>query len=253
MRILVRALSVAALVLAVSAFLSQCARRESAKPVVAIEAGTGAQAFLGYCAMCHGPSGAGDGPLARALQGQGVVVLRLDDGARLQALGFDGVRRVVSEGGGHTGRSNMMPAWSEQLAPALIDSIATYVLTLPSQSPGVPEATVQKFLTAPAGSSEAGRRLYVFYCSGCHGPGGKGDGLNADTLRVRNNIRPRNLTDSTYFAGRTDQQIYDVVALGGGHMGKSVYMPAWTFTLSPEEIKDLVSYVRVLSSGRAGP
>jgi cbb3-type cytochrome c oxidase subunit III len=208
----------------------------------------GQQAFLAYCAMCHGERGAGDGPLASGLQKQNVTVpARLNDRARLDVVGRRGVYAVIEKGGGHTGRSNLMPAWGEKLDPALLDSIADYVMSLPDLAPGPPSATIAKYLAAPPGVTEEGRRLFVYYCSGCHGPYGKGDGFNAEMLRLRHNVRPRDLSDSLYFAPKPDPQIYETVALGGGHMGKSVFMPAWTYTLSPAQIKDLVSYIRVIS------
>lgn len=218
----------------------------AAAPVAVNERGQ--QAFLAYCAMCHGERGAGDGPLASGLQKQNVTVpAHLNDRARLDVVGRRGVRAVIEKGGAHTGRSNLMPAWGEKLDPALIDSIADYVMSLPDLAPGTPSATIAKYLAAPAGVSEEGRRRFVYYCSGCHGPYGKGDGFNAEMLRLKHNIRPRDLTDSLYLAPKSDQELYETVALGGGHMGKSVFMPAWTYTLSPAQIKDLVAYIRVLS------
>jgi mono/diheme cytochrome c family protein len=214
----------------------------------------GEQAFLAYCAMCHGDRGAGDGPLAPDLQKQGAAVpARLNDRSRLEQVGRAMVRSVIVRGGGHTGRSNLMPPWGEKLEAALIDSVTDYVMTLPDLSPGTPSATIAKYLAAPPGVPEEGRRLFVYYCSGCHGPYGKGDGFTAEALRIKHNIRPRNLTDQAYFAPKTDQELYVTVALGGGHVGKSIFMPAWTFTLSPEQIKNLVAYIRVLSGTTPKP
>ncbi len=229
-----------------------------ASAMAAIGAGTtpsasqlarGERAYLAYCAMCHGDNGAGDGPLAAALTREAAAVpLRLDDATRLQSLGSAGLRRVITLGGAHTQRSNMMPAWGERLGPKLIDDIATFIATLPGRrSEGVPAATLQKYLSAPRGSSDAGRKLFVYYCTSCHGPFGKGDGFNADTLRVRHNIRPRNLTDRAYMEKRSDQDLYAVIALGGGHQGKSNFMPAWTYSLQPGQIKSLVAYIRTIS------
>jgi cbb3-type cytochrome c oxidase subunit III len=219
----------------------------AAAPLVVVNE-RGQQAFLAYCAMCHGERGAGDGPLAASLQKQNVTVpAHLNDRARLDVVGRGGVHAVIEKGGAHTGRSNLMPAWGEKLDPGLIDDLSDYVMTLPDLSPGTPSATMAKYLAAPPGVSQEGRRVFVYYCSGCHGPYGKGDGFNAEALRLKHNIRPRDLTDSLYLASKTDPQLYETVALGGGHMGKSVFMPAWTYTLSPTEIKDLVAYIRVLS------
>ncbi len=215
----------------------------------------GERAYLGYCAMCHGDNGAGDGPLAADLTKQAAATpLRLDDAARLKTLGPAGLRKVISEGGAHTGRSNMMPAWGGRLGAKVIDEIASFIETLPDRKEtGVPAATLEKYMAAPKGSSEEGRRLFVYYCTACHGPYGRGDGFNADTLRVRHNVRPRNLTDKAYLEKRTDRALYAVIALGGGHQGKSNFMPAWTYTLQPAQIKSLVAYIRAISGTPSQP
>jgi len=214
----------------------------------------GQQAYLASCAMCHGESGAGDGPLAGDLQKQGVnTPARLNDRVRLDQVGRENLVRVISRGGGHTGRSNLMPPWSDKLSPALIDTIADYVMALPDQKPGTPASTIEKYLAAPPGSAADGRRLFVFYCVTCHGPYGKGDGYFADTLWARNQIRPRNLTDGVYLAKKTDRELFITVALGGAHGGRSMFMPAWTGTLEPVQIKSLVSYVRTISATKPQP
>jgi mono/diheme cytochrome c family protein len=206
------------------------------------------ESYLANCAMCHGASGAGDGPLEPELRSQGITKPAvLNDRARLAQLGKDEIVRVIEQGGGHTGRSNLMPPWVEKIDAQMIDQIADYVMLLPDVQPGTPAATVEKFLSAPPGSSNEGRKLYVFYCTSCHGPYGLGDGAMADSLWARNGIRPRNLTDSVYFARKSDQELFSVVELGGGHHGKSPFMPGWSYTLPPDQIRNLVSYIRTLS------
>ena len=215
---------------------------------------SGQRVFLASCAMCHGERGAGDGPLSGELMKEaGAKPARLNDAARLTQLGREGVRRVIVAGGGHTARSNLMPAWGEKLGPKLADDVTDFVMSLPGLTPGAPTATIEKYLQAPPGTPAEGRRLFVYYCSGCHGLSGQGDGVYAKTLRVRNKVWPRNLTQTPYFAKKTDQDIYVVVALGGGHAGKSPMMPAWTVTLTPAQIKDLVSYIRVISKTQPRP
>jgi cbb3-type cytochrome c oxidase subunit III len=229
-------------------FAKNAAPPDSVEPKLNPQQERGARAFLAYCALCHGNNGSGDGPLAAQLgKRTGAPPVHLDDASRIDRLGRAGVRTVVTQGGGHTGRSNLMPTWGERLSPAVVSDIVEYVMVLPRLSPSVPPATVAKYLNAPPGSAQAGREHFVHFCSGCHGPQGRGDGFNADSLYARNRIRPRNLTDSTYFAQKTDAVLYETIALGGGHMGKSMYMPGWTYRLSPGQIKDLVSYVRAIS------
>jgi len=214
----------------------------------------GHETYLVYCAMCHGEWGEGDGPLAGQLRDQaGVVAARLNDRSRLAEIGRTEVVRVIERGGAHTGRSNLMPPWGERIPRERIEEIADFVMKLPDLSPGTPPSTIAHYLEAPPGSAPEGRRLYVQYCVLCHGPNGRGDGIYADTLRARNNIPPRDLTDSLYFRKKTDQELYVTIALGGGHGGKSVFMPIWIVTLPPDQIKDLVSYVRAISRTAARP
>jgi mono/diheme cytochrome c family protein len=214
----------------------------------------GERAFLAYCAMCHGEGGAGDGPLATDLKKQNLTVpAHLSDRAKLDQLGRGGVIAVVENGGAHMGRSDQMPPWGEKLEPALIDSIADYVMVLPDLAAGGPSATLAEYLAAPPGVSEGGRRTFVYYCSGCHGPQGRGDGFIVEALSARYNVRPRDFTDSLHFARVADAQLNETITMGGGHMGQSVAMPAWTYTLTPEQIQELVRYIRVLSRTTSTP
>jgi len=81
----------------------------------------GQEAYLAYCAMCHGESGEGDGPLAAELQRlSGTRPAHLNDRARLAEIGRDEIVRVITRGGAHTKRSNLMPPWGEKLDATLI-------------------------------------------------------------------------------------------------------------------------------------
>lgn len=214
----------------------------------------GHQVFLADCAMCHGVWGEGDGPLAAEMRQQsGVGPAQLNDRARLDELGRDEIVRIIKEGGAHTHRSNLMPAWGNRLDPKVIGEVADFVMTLPDENPGTPDATIEKYMSAPPGVPEEGRKLFVFYCTSCHGPYGHGDGVMADTLKARNGVAPRNLTDTQYMSKLTDQDIYVTLSLGGAHSGKSPFMPAWTATLKPDQIKDLISYIRAISHTPSQP
>ena len=232
--------------LALLPLVASCGKKTETEPS-AEQLQRGQEAFLGYCAVCHGDRGAGDGEMAAPLRESGVTVARLDDEARGRQLGRAGLRKVIAEGGAHTGRSNLMPSWGERLDDPMIDDLTAYVSSLPGQKPGVNEATLRKYLEAPPGVPAEGRRIYLHYCSACHGPEGRGDGTYAEALRREHNIRPRDLTDSAYIGAKTDQDLFATVSLGGGHMGKSNFMPAWTVALTPEQIKSVVSYVREIS------
>jgi mono/diheme cytochrome c family protein len=244
-----RWLMAAAVLASVVVTLAQAATRSAQERL-----DSGRRIFLSSCSMCHGEQGNGDGPLsAELVKEAGTPPARLSDAARLAALGREGVKQVIVQGGGHRQRSNLMPAWGDKLTPTQADDVTEFVMSLPGANPAIPQATIDKYLKTPPGKAEEGRKLFVYYCSGCHGLSGHGDGIYAKTLRERDKVWPRNLTQTSYFAKKTDQDIFMVVSLGGGHLGKSTMMPEWDVTLTPEQVQHLVAYVRVLSKTASKP
>jgi cytochrome c6 len=254
MRTTVRLLGVATLIAGTLAFA--LASQEAAKaqapgaahPPMSLSISRGQQTFLEHCAMCHGDGGEGDGEMAGALQRKaGVAPANLTDRGRLERLQRTGVRRVIVRGGAHTGRSNLMPAWGEKLSKQQVEDVTDFVMHLPDATPFVPPATLRAYMSAPPGAPIEGRRLFVHHCAACHGSEGRGDGTFAQVLKAKRHVQPRNLTDSTYLALKSDRDLFVTVSLGGGHVGKSPYMPTWAGYLTPDQIKDLVSYIRAIS------
>lgn len=207
----------------------------------------GQRVFETYCAMCHGDGGAGDGEVAPRFARIGVKVAALNDAETVGRMTREQIRAVIARGGGHTHRSNLMPSWANTLGPRTLDDVAAYVMVLPYRNPGIPSSTLSAYLEAPAGAPAEGRVLFAHHCVACHGPWGRGDGPYSAGLATRNRVTVRNLTDSTYFATRTDPQLFAVISLGGGHFHKALQMPAWTQTLSPAQIRDIIAYVRAIS------
>jgi len=205
------------------------------------------QAYLAYCAMCHGPRGAGDGEVTRALRRSNVVVPRLDDGVRLAKTGRAGLLRIIFQGGAHAGRSNVMPEWGGLVGERLAGDLADFVMSLPESGSGLPAATLESYLESPAGVPAEGRATYVYRCSACHGPAGRGDGPSGELLRRKHGVRPRDLTDARFMRAKTDKDLFATIALGGAHQGRSAYKPAWDSDLTAAQIKDLVAYLRLIS------
>ena len=98
-----------------------------------------------------------------------------------------------------------------------------------------------------------GRELFVRHRAACHGAYAKGDGPIGEQPWALHAIRPRNLTDSTDIATRSDRELFALVSRGGGHFKKSTFMPAWTVTLSPAQIRDGVASIRSVSHTAAKP
>ena len=94
----------------------------------------------------------------------------------------------------------------------------------------------------PKGNPSQGKHIFNHYCAVCHGLSGKGNGVNADNL----DPHPSDLTSSEV-QGLTDAEIYEVIDKGGAAVELSVAMPPWGKTLSGDQIRDLLAYVRTFS------
>lgn len=246
---------------ALSAVLVSCAQKESQEAADAAAAAKaaadsaktaaavarGQHLFLSYCAMCHGDGGAGDGEVASRFARDSVVIAALNSSDRMEKLTAEELRKVIAEGGKHNSRSDLMPPWATRLTPEQIDDIVQFVLQLRYMNPSVPNATMQAYLAAPEGVPADGRALFVHHCVACHGSDGKGNGPFAAKLVESAKVKPRDLTDGVYFKDRKDSDLFATISLGGGHFKKAVQMPAWTQTLSPEQIKSLIAYIRSIS------
>lgn len=90
-------------------------------------------------------------------------------------------------------------------------------------------------MAATPESIRIGGDLYVVYCTPCHGPAGKGDGLVAAKF-----VPPADLTNPDLQKGRTDGYWQSYLSVGGS------VMPSYAEALSPEEQWHVVNYLRTL-------
>ena len=95
----------------------------------------------------------------------------------------------------------------------------------------------------PAGAAR-GEQLYLVLCSTCHGADGRGSWRAALFL-----IRPGNLADAAIIGRRSDDYLFDIIKHGGAPIGRPG-MPGFGATLSDDDIKELVRYVRGLARSR---
>lgn len=107
-------------------------------------------------------------------------------------------------------------------------------------APAVPAAPTGNL----RGDAEAGALLYSTYCASCHGPKGQGDGPVAATM----NPRPANHGDHVYMASLSDAHLYKVISQGGASVGKSPLMAPWGGVINDQGIRDLIAFIRRLSS-----
>ena len=123
------------------------------------------------------------------------------------------------------------------LRGALLATAAVLVLGVGSRSlveaANAPTADdLAAYAGAPAGSVEAGQRIYLANCASCHGTDGEGDGP------VRSVPAPAPLAKS--LPAMSDAEVSYRIA--NGLAGTS--MPAFAASLSEQERRDLVSYLR---------
>ena len=92
---------------------------------------------------------------------------------------------------------------------------------------------------SPTVTPSNGAKLYKRYCGGCHGEDGRG-GAHTFMPHVAN------LTAKDYIEFIPDGFLFTVIAEGGVAVGKSGFMPAWRGTLSEQDIKDVITFIRTL-------
>lgn len=92
----------------------------------------------------------------------------------------------------------------------------------------------------PAGAPKA-ERLYLGLCATCHGADGSGSWRAALFL-----VRPGKLSDAATIGARSDQYLFDLIKHGGAPIGRPG-MPAFGSTMTEDDIREMVGYVRGLS------
>ncbi|NDQ58374.1 MAG: cytochrome c [Acidipila sp.] len=88
-------------------------------------------------------------------------------------------------------------------------------------------------LAVPARADSATETLYKTKCATCHGPDGKGDTPAGKKMGAHDFTSPD-------VQKRTDAQLSEAIAK------RKNKMPGYEKSLKPEQIKDLVAYIREL-------
>ena len=83
----------------------------------------------------------------------------------------------------------------------------------------------------PARAQSGSETLYKTKCAACHGPDGKGETAVGKVNKLRDFGSPD-------VQKQSDQELSGIVTAGKGKM------PAYGKSLKPEQIKDLVAYIR---------
>jgi hypothetical protein len=113
----------------------------------------------------------------------------------------------------------------------------------PPPSSGTPNAQPESApkVRPPGGNGTDDKALLTYRstCAPCHGPEGRADGQMAQAL----NPKPRNYHDPKWQESVTDDQIKQIIQLGGKKTGKSELMPGHP-EYSDELLTALVRLIR---------
>jgi len=120
-------LGLSASLLLLAAASTARAADDAAAKVAAADAAKGAQVFAMYCATCHGPAGAGDGPVGKTLQPppRNFQVAEFKYGGTDQAI-FE----VITNGAASKGGSPLMAPWGAVVPEADRWALVKYIRSL---------------------------------------------------------------------------------------------------------------------------
>ncbi len=185
----------------------------------------GYRVFKTNCFVCHGADGSGNGPLADKLS---VAPADLTSKGKMGQRSDRDLFRIIEGSSPHGQVSSDMPKWRFSLPQTQINSLITYLRYLHASKYTV------------SGNPQKGKQVYDNNCTICHGSGGKGNG----TLTKVYDMEPADHSDANSMNQISNEKMYYLIA--DGTAGASL-MPGWKDTLSAKEIKDVISYIRLLS------
>jgi cytochrome c oxidase cbb3-type subunit 3 len=176
----------------------------------------GRQAFANNCAPCHGAGGGGARGYPNLVDDDWLWGGKLDD--IVQTIRY-GIRS-----GNPKARIGDMPDFGRAgiLKPDEISTVADFVRSL-SGLPVDPKADLAR-----------GAKIFGDYCSGCHGPAGKGS----------HELGAPNLTDAIWLYAPDKATIMEGITNGRGGV-----MPAWSDRLDDTTIKSLTVFVFTFGGG----
>jgi mono/diheme cytochrome c family protein len=213
-------------------------------------AGRGRTVYDEHCAICHGASGAGDGPAASHLIPRprdfsaGKYKLRTTDTGSVPT--DDDLDRSIRQGLYGTS----MPAWDKVLADADLRAVLDYVKTLSPRFRTEMPKPISVAVQVPSSPESLARGKQVFdrlQCAKCHGTDGRGTGAVTNTFQDdwRQPLRAADLTEPwTFHGGATARDLY--LRLRTGMSGTP--MPSFAEAASDGDLWDLANYV--VSLGR---
>ena len=189
----------------------------------------GRRLYVSYCLLCHGTTGQGDGPLAKAMQIKPAALtttIRSRSDTILTKIITGKGKQTITGRDRHNLLSEAMPEWKDVFNEAQLKSLIAYLRFMSN--------TKYKLMGDPI----VGMELYQQYCQVCHGVEGDGEGIMTQMM----GITPMDHTNPNETNVLSNDDIVKSILDGKGR-----FMPAWRGILSQEDAGALVSYIRLLS------
>ena len=234
----IAAVLITALLIAI--FVTEKARMEAETGAqVGVSIARGALQYDAYCAGCHGDRGQGIPGVYPPLNVEDLWSGR-------EEIAFYGTLEdyvSLNIAAGHP--QQRMPSWSERYGGPLrddqIQDLTNFVTNWQGPQPeGVrgemvvrptppPEEATPEAPTGPVGEGDpaSGEQIFAQNCASCHGPDAAGGALGPTLV-------------SAEVAANDDDFYRETIA--NGRAGTA--MPAWGAILSPQEIEDVISWLR---------
>jgi mono/diheme cytochrome c family protein len=116
----------------------------------------------------------------------------------------------------------------------------------PSPAPAAPAAPrAGEPVAATGGDAVArGHEHYKLLCATCHGEDGCTPGPGAAGL----DPQPAKHCDGNYMNKLSDDHIFKVIKEGGASVGKSPLMAPWGGTLTDDQIRDVIAFLRSIAN-----
>lgn len=166
--------------------------------------------FLANCSQCHGSGAAGAKGYPSLLDNDWLWGGSMDD---IVFTVRHGIRNTADE----EARYSEMPAYGEFMTNEEIETLADFVLALPTGVEG-----------------HAGAELFAENCASCHGDAGLGD----------REVGAPNLADAIWLYGGDREDVIETI-----EYARFGVMPPWNKRLSEADIRAVSVYVHALGGG----
>ncbi len=113
----------------------------------------------------------------------------------------------------------------------------------PAPPAAQPPAAQPPAATAPGDPVARGAAHYKMLCATCHGEDGCSAGPGAAGL----DPQPAKHCDGNYMNKLSDEHLFKVIKEGGASVGKSPLMAPWGGTLTDDQIRDVIEFLRSIA------